>query len=157
MKPSQKISLFLLRVSLGWLFFYAGITKVVNDAWSAEGYIKGAKTFSGFYNLLLSPNVLPVINFVNEWGLVLLGVSLIVGIAVRLSSFFGIILMLLYYLVLDFPYPNANSYIVDQHIVYIFSLFAFISFRAGRVWGLDEWCSRLPLCKKFPVARSIFG
>ena len=81
MTQFQKISLFLLRVSLGWMFFYAGITKVINPAWSAEGYLNGAKTFAGFYHWLASPGILPVTNFVNEWGLTLLGVSLVLGIS----------------------------------------------------------------------------
>ena len=96
MTGSQKFTLVLLRLSMGWLMFYAGITKVLNPEWSAAGYLKGAKTFTGFYNALLSPNILPIINFVNAWGLTLLGVSLILGIFVRSSSVLGAVLMLLY-------------------------------------------------------------
>ena len=36
----MKIYMFFLRVSLGILFFYAGITKVIDLSWSAAGYIK---------------------------------------------------------------------------------------------------------------------
>ena len=142
MTTKQKFSLFFLRVSLGVLMLYAGITKVVNPAWSAEGYIKGAKTFAWFYQWLFNLNILPVINFLNEWGLMLLGISLIFGIFVRLSSSLGIVLMLLYYCAaLDFPYPDTYSFIVDQHVIYIGVLGLFIFFRAGRVWGLDRWIS----------------
>lgn len=158
MTSFQKLSLFLLRISLGWLFFYAGITKIINPAFSAEQYIQGAKTFSGFYHFLLAPNILPIVNVINEWGLVLLGVSLILGIVVRLSSSLGIVLMILYYLPgLDFPYPNTHSYIVDEHIIYISALLVFISFRAGRAWGLETWCSNFPLCKKFPAFEKLLG
>src|SRR3989344_2924343 len=94
---SQKLSLFLLRVSVGWLMFYAGITKTLNPEWSAEGYLRSAKTFSGFYTMLADSSFLPLINFVNEWGLTFLGASLILGIFVRLASIGGIVLMLLYY------------------------------------------------------------
>ena len=45
MATSQKFFLFLLRVSAGWMFFYAGITKVLNPQWSAEGYLKGSESF----------------------------------------------------------------------------------------------------------------
>ena len=79
---TQKITLFLLRLSLGWYMFYAGITKVLDPSWSAEGYLKGAKFLPGFYTWLTSPGILPIVNFVNEWGLTLLGVSLILGIFV---------------------------------------------------------------------------
>ncbi|MEK7636361.1 MAG: DoxX family membrane protein [Patescibacteria group bacterium] len=150
----QKISLFLARVSIGWLFFYAGITKVLNPEWSAAGYLRGAKTFTDFYQWLATPGVLPFVNFVNEWGLTLLGVSLIAGVFVRLSSFLAALLMLLYYLpMLNFPYPNSYSFIVDEHIIYISALLLLASFRAGRVWGLENWCSNLPICSRFPRLR----
>lgn len=142
----QKISLFLLRISLGWMFFYAGITKVLNPAWSSAGYLGSAKTFPEFYQFMLQPAVLPFINFVNEWGMTLLGVSLILGAFVRLSSSLGILLMVLYYLpILDFPYPNPHSYIVDEHIIYIAALFLLIGFRAGHTWGLDALFSKIKL------------
>ena len=158
MTQTQKISLFLLRIGMGWLMFYAGITKVLNPAWSAQGYLKGAKTFPGFYQWLLQPDVLPIINFINEWGLTLLGVSLILGIGVRLSSIFGAVLMLLYYFpILDFPYPNPHSYIVDEHIIYALVLLLLAGLRAGRIWGLENWCTNLPICSTFPVLRRLIG
>ena len=158
MTQFQKISLFLLRISLGWLFFWAGITKVLNPAWSAAGYLKGAKTFTGFYQWLATESLLPFTNFVNEWGLTLLGVALIFGIFVRLSSVLGAVLMFLYYLpILQFPYPNLHSFLVDEHIVYIFALLVLASASAGRVWGLENWCSKLPICSKFPKLRKWLG
>jgi len=158
MERYQKIILFALRIALGWLFFYAGITKVLDPEWTAAGYLRGAKTFVGFYQWLASPDILPVVNFLNEWGLTFIGVSLIIGIAVRLSSFFGALLMLLYYLpILQFPYPNPHSYIVDEHIIYALALLLLASVRAGRVWGLENWCSNLPICSKFPKLREWLG
>lgn len=158
MTTLQKATLFLLRVALGWFFFYAGITKVLNPEWSAAGYLKGAKTFAGLYQWLTQPGVLPVLNFVNEWGLTLLGASLVLGIAVRLSSVLGALLMILYYFpVLQFPYPNPHSYIVDAHVLYALILLFLAAVRAGRVWGLEKWCSNLPICSRFPRLRSLIG
>ncbi|MDP3785346.1 MAG: DoxX family protein [bacterium] len=155
MTQFQKVSLFLLRISLGWMFFWAGITKVLDPAWSAEGYLNGAKMFIGFYQWLISPNILPIVNFVNEWGLTLLGISLILGIGVRLSSILGAALMALYYFpILDFPYPNQHSFLVDEHIIYALVLLLFANLRAGRVLGLENWCSNLPICSKYPKLRA---
>jgi len=140
MTTFEKVSLTILRVATGWMMFYAGITKVVNPAWSAEGYLRGAKTFSGFFAWFASPGVLPVVNFVNEWGLTLLGVSLILGFGVRFSSVLGSVLMLLYYFpVLNGWYPNAHSFIVDDHLIYAAVLLLLAAVRAGRVWGIDGW------------------
>jgi len=158
MAQFQKVSLFLLRVSLGWMFFYAGITKILNPEWSAVGYLKGAKTFAGFYQFLTQPGILPITNFVNEWGLTLLGISLILGVFVRLSSILGAALMLLYYLpILDFPYPNAHSFIIDEHIIYALALILLAAWRAGRTYGLENWCANLPVCSKFPKLREWLG
>jgi len=139
MAQFQKISLFLLRVSLGWLMLYSGINALTTPGWSAAGYLKGAKTFAGFYQWLLQPNILPVINFVNEWALTLLGISLILGIFIRFSAPLGAVLMLLYYFpILAFPYPNAHAFIVDEHIIYALALLVLASLRAGDVWGLGK-------------------
>ena len=143
MTKSQKFSILILRLSLGFLMFYAGITKVTDPSWSAAGYIKGAKAFSPLYNFLLNPSVLPVINFLNEWGLTLLGISLIFGVFVRPSSVLGIALMILYYLpILKFPYVGEHSYLVDEHIIYSSVLLLLIAFNAGRIFGFDGWLSR---------------
>ena len=143
MTKSQKLSILILRLSLGFLMFYAGITKVTDPSWSAAGYIKGAKAFSPIYNFLLNPSVLPVINFLNEWGLTLLGISLIFGVFVRPSSVLGIALMILYYLpILKFPYVGEHSYLVDDHIIYSAALFLLLVFKAGRIFGFDGWLSR---------------
>ena len=115
---------------------------MLDPNWSAAGYLRGAKTFVGFYQWLLTPAILPTLNFINEWGLTLLGVSLIFGVAVRLSSILGAILMLMYYFpILQFPYPNPYAYIVDEHIIYVAALLFLAAIRAGRVWGLENWCS----------------
>lgn len=128
---------------MGWLFLYAGITKILDPKWSAESTIKGATILTGFYNWLLSPNILPAVNFLNEWGLTLLGVSLIVGFLVRPSSTLGAFLMLLYYLAqLKFPYPNPHAYIIDEHIIYVFVLLYFAAVRVGKTWGLDGYFRR---------------
>ncbi len=154
----QNLSIFFLRMTMGWMYFYAGITKVLDPAWSSSGYLKGAKTFAFLYQWMLDPNILPYIDFLNKWGLTLLGISLLLGIMVRLSSALGAGLMFLYYLpLLAGIYPNANSVLVDQHIIYIGVLLLLGVFRAGRIWGLEEWCSGLPICKRYPGIRALFG
>lgn len=158
MNKAQKISLFVLRIVMGWMFFYAGITKVLDPAWTSAGYLKGAKTFIGFYNWLASSNVLPIVDFLNEWGLTLLGVSLIFGVFVKFSSRLGALLMILYYLpILDGWKPNAHSFIVDEHIIYAAALIFLASLKAGRTWGLEKWCAGLPICKKLPRFRNWLG
>lgn len=158
MTQFQKISLLALRLSLGWMFFYVVITKILNPVWTSVGYLKSAKTFVGFYNALLLPSVLPIVDFINEWGLLFLGISLMLGVFVRLSSILGAALMILYYFpILDFLYPNFYSFIIDEHIVYALALLILVAWRAGRIYGLENWCANLPICSKFPRLREWVG
>src|SRR3989344_6972454 len=156
MKSSEKFFLFILRVSAGWFFFYAGLEKILNPKWSAVGYMKGATTFSGLYTWLMQPDILTLVNSMNKWGLALLGISLILGIFVRLSSVLGALLMILYYFpMLNFPYVKPYSYIIDERIVLALVLIFFAVVKAGRIWGLDSWCARLPICSRYPRLRSL--
>lgn len=143
MNKLQKISIFLLRVAMGVLFFYAGITKVLNPNWSAAGYLNNAKTFPSFFQWFSSPQNIGWINFVNEWGLTLIGISLLLGVFVKWASIVNVPLMLLYYLpVLEFPYIPPHSFLVDEHIIYLLAFVVFYAFHAGRIWGLDGLLSK---------------
>lgn len=154
----ERVALVLLRLALGWLFLYSGATKVLDPDWSSAGYLKGAQTLGGVYAAMMSPGVLPVIDAVNAWGQTLLGVSLVLGLFVRLSSALGALLMLLYYLpVLKFPYVGQHSFLVDEHVIYGLALLYLAAVRAGRWFGLEGWCSRLPICARFPQYRRWLG
>ncbi|MFQ5661715.1 MAG: DoxX family protein [Candidatus Paceibacteria bacterium] len=135
-------ALLLLRFTFGWLFFYAGITKVINPQWSAKGFLENAQTFSGFYSWLASPNILPTVDFLNEWGLTLIGIALILGVLVRLSAYLGALLMVLYYFPgLSFPYIGEHSLLVDDHIIYALGLLLLASLSTKHHWGI--FASRL--------------
>ncbi|MBI4433509.1 DoxX family membrane protein [Candidatus Uhrbacteria bacterium] len=148
----------LLRVAMGWMLLYAGVTKLMNPAWTAAGYLRNAATFPEFYQWLAQPEHIAWVNASNAWGLTLLGVALLLGIGTRIASVLGVALMMLYYFpVLRFPYPNAHSYIVDEHIVYALVLLVLAAVDAGRMWGLDGWCARLPWCRRYRFLRALLG
>jgi len=98
MNRATKISLLALRLAMGWLFLYAGVTKIINPDWSAIGYLNTAKTFPNLFQWFASPEMIGITNILNEWGLTIIGVSLISGMLVKWSSIGGIVLMALYYL-----------------------------------------------------------
>lgn len=140
MKLENKI-LIALRLTIGWLFFFAGISKLTNPDWSAAGYLASAHTFSDFYTWLASEPIIGITNALNAWGLTLIGLALLVGLFTRLTSLLGVILMILYWFPgLRFP-AVEHGMIVDEHIVYAVLLFYLAIIRAGRVGGLD---SKLP-------------
>ena len=138
MNTHQKVSLFALRVAIGIMFLYAGISKLLVDGWSAASYLNSAQTFSGLYHWFASSGNIGWVNFVNIWGAILIGVGLIFGVATRWASWAGILIMVLYYFpVLNFPYVAEHSYLVDEHIIYILALSVILSLHAGRYIGID--------------------
>jgi thiosulfate dehydrogenase [quinone] large subunit len=137
-KEKTKIGLVTLRLGMGWYFFYAGLSKILNPEWTSAGYLSGAKTLPGLFEWFAQAGNVGWVDFLNEWGLLLIGLSLILGLLVRYASIAGMVLMVFYWLpVLDFPYVG-HGIIVDDHIIYMLVFYVFIKARAGMHFGLDK-------------------
>ena len=138
---AERTIIFLMRITMGWVFLYAASHQVLVPGWSAAGFLEHTKTFHGFFSLFTGPVVAPVVSVLVEYGHLLIGLSLIFGLMVRVSSFFGILLMLLYWMAhMDFPYiGDPNNFLVDEHIISALVLALLIVKHAGHVWGLDSW------------------
>ena len=144
------VMLTVLRVVLGVQIFFAGVTKFGD--WSAEGYLLGASgPFAGFFQSLAGN---PLVDQLNIWGLTLIGLSLIFGLFVRPASFFGVILMLLYYFA-QFEANTAHG-LIDDHIIYALVFALFMSGGVGHVVGLDGIAVR-QLRKSKRISRLLFG
>jgi thiosulfate dehydrogenase [quinone] large subunit len=158
----QNSMLVLFRLLLGWTFLYAGTNQVLNANWTAGRFLAHAKIFPEMFAWFGSPAVVPYVDFLVQWGHLLIGVSLILGICVRLSSGFGAMMMILYYLPrLDFPMVGAHNFIVEYHLVYALILIYLGVMRAGRVGGLENWVAGLPVIPpvlaKYPGLRTWLG
>ena len=129
---TSKIFITLLRVAIGWHFIYEGVVKIVIHSWSSANYLANATgPFAGFYHWLASlESILTVIDWLNIIGLILVGVGLFLGVAIRLCSYSGIVLLLLYY----FAYPpwggsfsnffEGNVYIINRNVIEALALLA---------------------------------
>ncbi len=141
MSKWQKITLLALRLALGWIFLYAGVTKILNPDWSAAGYLKGSQTLPFLYDWFANPQNIGWVNLLNEWGQTLVGLSLVLGVFIRPAAVGGILLMILYYLpILHFPYAGkgTTSFLVDQHVIFILVFILLIIFDAEKYWGLKS-------------------
>ena len=150
MSTTSRNLLFLLRLCLAWVFLYAASHQVLVPGWSATGFLNSTKTFHPLFALFTGPVMAPIVSFLVEYGHLLIGLSLLVGLAVRVSAGFGILLMLLYWMAhMDFPYiSNANNFIIDEHIIYALVLGLLIVTRAGHFLGLDSWAANNDTIKK---------
>lgn len=107
-----------LRLLLGWFMFFAGIEKVLDPSWTAQGFLMSAKTFPDFYAWLATPANIWWVDPLNAWGITLVGVALILGVGIRIASWAGAALMLLYYFPhVAFPFV-PHGFIVEEHIIY---------------------------------------
>ncbi len=143
--PLHKSLIVFFRLTIGWTFLYAAIHQFLDPSWSAAGFLANTKTFHNLFAIFATPAVVPYTDFLVKWGHLLIGLSLISGLLVRVSSVFGIMLMLVYYMAhMDFPYiDNKLNYIVEFHIVYAGVLVYLNAVDAGTVWGLDSIAERI--------------
>lgn len=144
----QLSSLVILRVFIGWHFLYEGLSKLVNPDWSSVGFLLDSKgAFSGlFISLASSPALLRIVDFLNVWGLIAVGLGLILGILSRYAIAGGIALLVLYYLShpplvgIKFSAPSEGSYLwVNKNLVEIVALWVLYMFPSSEIIGLDRF------------------
>ncbi len=147
----QLTALVLLRVLTGWHFLYEGLVKLINPDWSAIGYLLDSSwIFEGFFHsLAANPGVLGVVDFLNVWGLILVGLGLIIGSFTRIATLGGIILLTFYYvshppfLNLEYVLPSEGSYlIVNKTLIELVALWVLYLFPTGSLIGLDKFLFR---------------
>src|SRR3989338_5630660 len=144
--------LVLLRLTLGFLFFFAGFSKLTSD-WTAAGFLASASgPFAAFFQSLAGS---ALVDGLNAWGLALIGMGLIFGVAVRSASYAGIVLMLLYYFA-HFAENTAHG-LIDEHMVYSVALLVIIGSGVGHAFGLDALIEQARVFKKRPWLSWMFG
>jgi thiosulfate dehydrogenase (quinone) large subunit len=145
------------RLAMAWTFLYAASHQIFDPNWSVAVFLSHTKTFHELYAVFTTPTWAPIITVLVEYGHLLIGLSLLVGLMVRVSASFGVLLMVMYWTAhMDFPYiENTNNFILDYHLVYAGVLVYLIVKRAGHVWGLDGWAQDLPWLQQHPRLRPL--
>lgn len=146
--PLQTFSLTLLRVLIGWHFLYEGLIKFYTPGWTAKPYLEGAigPFASLFRGMAQHGPILNIVNIANEWGLVLIGLCLFIGLLSKPCKIGGILLLLLYYL----AYPpfavlgtnvhvEGSYWVVNKNLVEMAALFVLIMFPSGHITGIDKF------------------
>ncbi len=115
LKSTQQWGLVILRIIIGWHFLYEGLVKLFDPGWSAESYLVNTNgLFSGlFHSMASNPSVMSVVNFLNIWGLVLIGLALFLGIFAKPAVWSGILLLIFYY-VAYIPFHGKNFGAVQE-------------------------------------------
>ena len=154
MNKNIVLSSVALRLLLGWFMFFAGIEKVLDPAWTAQGFLLNAKTFPALYAWLGASANSWWIDPLNAWAITLIGVALVLGIGIRAASWGGVLLMILYYFP-QYVFPAVpHGFIVDSHIIYAAAFILVSLLPEAHRFALAE-----PLKKTFlgkvPIVRSV--
>lgn len=148
----RKITLLLLRITLGALFLYSGLDKLLGD-FTSSGYLLNVSTgiFSEFFSQLAGS---ALIDFLVVWGEILIGLSLILGVFLRFACSMGILMMSFYYISV---LPPEHGFIT-QHIIYILVFTVLASYGAGRYLGIDKYLEKLDFfSKRHKLFRFLLG
>jgi thiosulfate dehydrogenase [quinone] large subunit len=148
---TQLTLLVILRVFIGWHFLYEGLSKLMNPNWTAQSYLlDSAGLFKGFFEwMATNPNVIGVVDFINIWGLVLIGLGLMLGCLSRIATVSGIVLLSLYYLShpaligANYATPTEGSYLfVNKILIELAAMLVLAAFPTGKDIGLDRFVCR---------------
>ncbi len=145
---TQSVFLVLLRIFVGWHLLYEGIAKMLIPDWTAAGYLENSRwIFSGlFHSLASNEGALQVVDFLNVWGLTLIGLALLLGLLSRYASIAGMALLSLYYVAnppfigTDFGIPLEGHYLfINKTLVEIIALGVLAVFPSGLYFGIDRF------------------
>ncbi len=143
----QVSGLTILRIMIGWHFLYEGLVKLYTP-WSAEAYLQGAvgPFKSIFTGIAQHDGLLNLVNILNEWGLVLIGLALFAGLFAKAGKIAGLILLLFYYVAYPpfaslgvNPHVEGSYWIVNKNLIEMAALFVLLMFPSSHVTGLDRY------------------
>lgn len=149
----QVFALTLMRVLIGWHFLYEGLVKLYTPGWTAKAYLLGSVGSLSplFRSMAGSETILHMVNTLNEWGLVIIGLGLFAGLFSKICKISGMILLFLYYM----AYPpfaglsidahvEGSYWVVNKNLIEMGALFVLYVFPSSRITGLDRFLRIYP-------------
>ena len=153
MKP---LTLILLRTLIGWHFAYEGYYKLMQPGWSrgggllppfsAAGYLKAATgPFAGLFHAMgANPSIVHATDIAVPIGLLLVGLSLMLGFFTQIGCAGAIAFLALFYVsqppLSGMPQPNAEgAYLfVNKNLIELAGVATVMAFRTGAIAGIDR-------------------
>jgi len=145
--PVPVVLLSIVRIAIGWHFLYEGIAKLISGSWSSAAYLAGSKwIFAPLFGWMAdSTAVVAFVDFLNIWGMILVGLGLMLGLFTKWASLGGAVMIFFYFIAYPplpgymFGVPAEGSYLwVNRNLIEFFILVAFIFMASGYLYGLDR-------------------
>ena len=139
--------LVVLRVLIGWFFLYEGLAKILSPNWTSYGYLMDSKgIFSPLFTMIAgNPTMMAVADFINIYGLTIIGLLLILGLFERVGYLGAAILLLLYYLShpplinVEYLLPSEGTTLwVDKNLVMLVAVIVLYFSPTSKIIGLDR-------------------
>ena len=152
MNTTQRYSLLILRLMIGWHLLYEGIVKLLTPGWSSIGFLGESQwIMSDIAKWIISnEKVLKVADFLNIWGLIIIGLGLILGLFKKYAAYSGALLLFVYYLNnppligLEYSMPTEGHYmIISKTLIEAVALIVIALFSSGDNYALDSLISKL--------------
>jgi len=152
----QQFCLVALRTVVGWHFAYEGFYKLMLPgwsrsgeklaAWTAAGYLKGATgpLAPFFHGLAGNPGLAHAIDIAVPLGLLLVGLSLMLGLLTDIGCVGAMLFLAMFYLsqppFTGMPQAGAEGtyLIVNKNLIEAAALAVILLTGSGRVYGLDR-------------------
>lgn len=151
---AQQIALIALRTLIGWHFLYEGYYKFRLPGWSADGAPMAAWSSAGYLKAATGP-LGKLFQWMANWGwigwmntgvkigLVLVGLSLMLGLLTRLGCWGALLLLALFYLTAipmagtQVPGSEGAYLIVNKTLIEATAVVVLLVFNTGTIAGLD--------------------
>ena len=139
--------LVVVRIAIGWHFLYEGLSKIISGSWSSAAYLTGSKWIFApiFHAMANSTVIIGIVDFLNIWGMVLVGLGLILGLFARWASAGGALMLMLYFVAYPpipgymYGLPADGSYLwINKTLIEFFVLLAYTFLSPGYLFGLDR-------------------
>jgi thiosulfate dehydrogenase [quinone] large subunit len=144
----------VLRILIGWHFFYEGYYKLVLPAWSADGaplarwtsesYIRAASgPLAKLFQRMIDAGWTPWLDNAVKFGLLLVGLSLMLGFFTRTGCWAALFLLAMFYFsaipLSGTPQSGAEGayLIVNKTLIEAAAVCALLAFDTGSIAGLD--------------------
>ncbi|MEK7553601.1 MAG: hypothetical protein AAB504_02880 [Patescibacteria group bacterium] len=153
----------LLRMGIGWIFFWAFIDKVFGLGFATatgKGWIDGVSPTFGFLKFAtigpfkefyqgLAGN--PIVDWLFMMGCLGIGLAFLFGIGMKIATCSGVLMYIFMYTAGSIP-PVHNPFL-DEHIMFPLLMIGLMKIGADRWLGLGEWWSNTALVQKFRILK----
>ncbi|HYM39521.1 MAG TPA: DoxX family protein [Thermoplasmata archaeon] len=167
LKSGRAWSIFALRLALGFMFLYGGYEKIETELGgklATSGFLSHVGGPIAFLFTSMSGNL--AVEYLLVYGELLIGISLIFGVATRVGGVSGALVSALLYLSTlpamskgftgsYFSFLLSSNALVSQYVIYILLFVAFVFLVPGRFLGFDGILQNLGFVERRPLLKRI--